>query len=80
MLVLHFDINDTITAFDKTDEISHEHKCNIIIARSVYGKVINNEWIMNCSPNDIEHEVGDITFYDYAKEKYKNYKVYNAKN
>ena len=71
MLVLHFDINDTITAFDKTDEISLEHKCNIIVSRSVYGKVVDDMWIININPYD---ETSSITFYDYAKEKYPNYK------
>ena len=71
MLVLHFDINDTITAFDKTDEISHKEKCNIIVARSVYGKVIDDEWVMN---DDIYDEHESITFYDYIKGKDKDYK------
>ena len=70
MLVLHFDINDTITAFDKTDDLSPEIKCNIIIARSVFGHMVDNCWIMSTDPYD---ESG-ITYYDYIKQSNKNYK------
>ena len=75
-LVLHFDINGTITPVDTTEPGSKEQNANMVIAKSVYGKVLNNNihnWVLNDDPYD---ETGSLTYYDYLKSiDMSNYKL-----
>ena len=72
-LVLHFDINGTITPVDTTEPGSKEQNANMVIAKSVYGKVINNNWVLNDDPYD---ETDSLTYYDYLKSiDMSNYKL-----
>ena len=71
-LVLHFDINGTITPVDTTEPGTKPENANMVIAKSVYGTVINNRWVIN---EDIYNDTNSITYYDYLKRVSKdNYK------
>jgi len=60
-LVLHFDINGTITAVDSTEIGNDYENANMTIARSVLGKVMSGRWVHT--------GVADtISYYDYLKE------------
>lgn len=63
-LVLHFDINGTITPVDTTEPGSKVENANMVIAKSVFGQVINNVWVLNDDPTD---ETNSLTYYDYLK-------------
>ena len=63
-LVLHFDINGTITPVDTTEPGTKEQNANMVIAKSVYGKVNNEVWTLNDDPYE---ETDSITYYDYLK-------------
>ena len=39
-LILHFDINGTITAFDSTESFNEIEGTNSYISRSIYGKIV----------------------------------------
>ena len=72
-LVLHFDINGTITPVDTTEPGSKEQNANMVIAKSVFGKVINNTWTLNDDPYN---ETDSLTYYDYLKSiDMSNYKL-----
>jgi len=46
-MILNFDINGTITAIDSTDDdISHLEASNMIVSKSIFGKIIGGKWIM----------------------------------
>lgn len=71
-LVLHFDINGTITPVDTTEPGSKEENANMVIAKSVYGTVNNNNWTLN---QEYDKESTDsITYYDYLKTIDNQYK------
>lgn len=71
-LVLHFDINGTITAIDSTELGSDYQNTNMIISRSVYGKIKDDQWISNDHYRD---PIDSITYYDFLKKSgIKNYK------
>lgn len=63
-LVLHFDINGTITPVDTTEPGNNIENANMVIAKSVFGKVINDKWILN---EDLYDETNSMTYYDYLK-------------
>ncbi len=64
-LVLHFDINGTITPVDTTEPGNKEENANMVIAKSVYGTVKDNVWTLN---QDYQQEKeGSLTYYDYLK-------------
>lgn len=63
-LVLHFDINGTITVVDSTEDCKPTENINMTLARNVYGKVIDEDWILNENHND---KLNSITYYDYLK-------------
>lgn len=64
-LVLHFDINGTITAIDTTEPGTKEECANMVIAKSVYGKIQDNKWILDKT---------GISYYDHLKGITKDYK------
>lgn len=72
-LVLHFDINGTITPVDTTEPGNKEENSNMVVAKSFYGKVIDGEWVLNDSSNYFNIE-NAITYYDYLKTVTKDYK------
>ncbi|QKF93688.1 hypothetical protein QKU48_gp0230 [Fadolivirus algeromassiliense] len=72
-LVLHFDINGTITPVDTTEPGSNEENANMVIAKSYYGKIKNNQWVLN-NENDYFNAHESITYYDYLKTITKDYK------
>jgi len=71
-LILHFDINGTITPFDTTEPGTKLENANVIIAKNVYGKVNNNKWILN---DNIYDENNSISYYNYLKQITKDYKT-----
>lgn len=70
-LILHFDINGTITAIDSTETGSDHENANMTLSRSVYGKIINNSWVLNDNYAD---DMNSISYYDYLKSITKDYK------
>lgn len=70
-LVLHFDINGTITPVDTTEPGNKEENANMVIAKSVFGKVINGIWTLNENMYD---ETDSLTYYDYLKSIDQHYK------
>jgi len=76
-LILHFDINGTLTAIDNTDQITKNHNINMLVSKSIFGDVLENEWIPSVYPFDEEKY---ISYYDYLKKKHpKMYKKYAYK-
>ena len=70
-LVLHFDINGTITLFDSDEPGNKLENVNMVIARSAYGKVLNGKWIPNKNWRD---EKDSISYYKYLKKTTPDYK------
>jgi hypothetical protein len=70
-LVLHFDINGTITVYDSTDNGSEVENANVVVSKNVYGKIIDNNWLLN---DQIYDENDSVTYYEYIKSTDKNYK------
>ncbi len=70
-LILHFDINGTITPVDTTEPGNNIENANMVIAKSVFGKVINNKWILNENYYD---EKESMSYYNYLRLNDKNYK------
>ena len=71
-LVLHFDINGTITPIDTTEPGSKVDNANMVIAKSVYGHVIDGLiWCPNSDPYDATEA---ISYYDHLKNIKENYK------
>ena len=62
-LVLHFDINGTIIPSDSTEVGTIEENANMVISKSVYGK-IHDSWILN---DDYRDQTDSISYYDYLK-------------
>lgn len=75
-LVLHFDINGTITPVDTTEPGNKEENANMVISKSVYGTVKEGKWTLNNSENnsDKNKNCENISYYDYLKTIDKNYK------
>ncbi|CAH6421051.1 Hypothetical protein KVN_LOCUS114 [uncultured virus] len=72
-LILHFDINGTITAIDSTESGTDRENANMTIARSAFGKIIEDKWIIN---KDYTNNIDSISYYDYLKKVDKtNYKI-----
>ena len=63
VLVLHFDVNGTITAVDTTDtHTTHNENANVIISKNVYGKLLDDgHW--KCLGDK-----GTLSYYDYVKQ------------
>lgn len=72
-LVLHFDINGTITPVDTVEPGTNEQNSNMVIAKSFYGKKMNDQWILN-DPENYFNESESMTYYDYLKTITKDYK------
>src|SRR5580704_11421813 len=71
-VVLHFDINGTITAVDSTEVGTDAENTNMTLARSAYGKVVDGKWTINTDYNEV---TDSISYYDYLKSVDKtNYK------
>ena len=70
-LILHFDINGTITPVDTTETGNNLENANMVISKSVYGKIVNNKWIINENHYD---EKDSISYYNYLRLNDKNYK------
>ena len=68
-LILHFDINGTITPVDTTESGTELEIANMIISKNVYGNVIDNKWILNENVYDQTHS---ITYYDHLKKNDKD--------
>ena len=74
-LILHFDINGTITAVDTTEPGSVEENANMVLSKSYYGKINEiGEWILNNESNYFQSDPPNISYYDYLKSKTKGYK------
>jgi len=69
-LILHFDINGTITAFDSTEPGTDLQNSNMVLAKSVYGTINDDEWIMNDNYKNLT--AGSVSYYDYLKMVKKN--------
>ena len=72
-LILHFDINGTITSHDSTEKGSDEQLANMLLSRSTYGKVFKGDWIMN-EKNYFEEGKYSVSYYNYLKHMHSNYK------
>lgn len=73
-LVLHFDINGTITPVDTTEPGNKVENANMVISKSVYGKEVNSKWTLNEQDN-LYNELDSLSYYDYLKSiGEKNYK------
>lgn len=70
-LILHFDINGTITPVDTTELGNNLENANMVISKSVYGKIINNKWIIN---KNHYNENDSISYYNYLRLNDGNYK------
>lgn len=71
-LVIHWDINGTITAVDSTEHGSEIDNANMVVSKSVFGKVVNGVWVLN---DDVCENYESQTYYDYLKSVDKeNYK------
>ena len=68
-LVLHFDINGTITPVDTVEPGSKIENANMVISKSVFGTIIDNKWVLN---TNIYDEIDSITYYDHLKQINKN--------
>lgn len=72
-LILHFDINGTITAVDSTKEgIALDQVYNRIFSKSVYGEIDKDtdEWIINNENEDKDpftEYPNSISYYDYLR-------------
>ena len=64
-LVLHFDINGTITPVDTVEPGTKIENSNMVISKSVYGKVINNKWVLN---DNLYDDINSITYYDHLRQ------------
>lgn len=64
-LIIHWDINGTITAVDTTERGSPIENANMVISKSVFGKVVDSEWQLN--DPDIHDATESQTYYDYLK-------------
>ncbi len=77
-LVLHFDVNSTITAVDSTEEGTDEQNANMLLAKSCFGKVslYDHNWTLNpCKEQWFKSSsYVDITYYDYLKLRTPDYK------
>lgn len=71
-LILHFDINGTVTICDSTEEIIGKPMYNIVLAKSTYGKLINDIWSLSSTPFTKTHDT--ITYYQYLRKKVTNHK------
>jgi len=65
-LVLHFDINGTITAVDTTEPGSAIENANMVISKSVFGKAPAGMWQLN---QDMHDEQDSVSYYDYLKSQ-----------
>jgi hypothetical protein len=72
-LVLHFDINGTITPVDTTEPGNKVENSNMVISKSVYGKFLDGKWTLNV-PEQLYDTTNSITYYDYLKLVGKDYK------
>lgn len=73
-LILHFDINDTITIYDSSEPGDMISNLNLRIARSFYGFVDEyNHWIFGTNPKEKEkeQEQEQVSYYTYLKHNYK---------
>lgn len=66
-LVFHFDINGTITLFDSEESDSEVDNTNMVISKSAYGKVINDQWIINKNWRD---STNSISYYKHLKSNH----------
>ncbi len=73
-LVLHFDVNSTITAVDSTEPGNNVQNANMLLSKSYYGKVIDGEWVLNDPTDWFTDSIGNISYYDYLKSQYDDYK------
>ncbi len=75
-LVLHFDINGTITAVDTTEPCTVVENANMVLAKSVFGRTIDGVGVASWQLNDnIYDATNSLTYYDYLKAIDKeNYK------
>lgn len=64
-LILHFDINGTITNYDSTENPNHQQMVNMILSKNSFGKILNDQWILNEHP--LIEDAESITYYDYLK-------------
>jgi hypothetical protein len=60
--VFHFDINGTVTHVDSTEEAEGDDYINLTMAKSIYGKVIDNQWKINDDPYDM---IDSMKYRDY---------------
>ena len=64
-LILHFDLNGTITNYDSTEDSDISKMANLILAKNAQGKIIDNKWILIDPP--FEEKVDSISYYNYLK-------------
>lgn len=67
-LILHFDINGTVTTVDSTDDhLDISSRVNVIVSKSVFGRLNDvGEWVMNGDPFMIED--GDLSYYNHLRK------------
>jgi len=77
-LVLHFDINGTITSVDTTEPGTKEENANMVLSKSYFGKVNEkSEWVLNDPNHYFNSSPGNISYYDFLKSKTQHYKKYS---
>lgn len=76
-LVLHFDINGTITAVDTTEPGTKEENANMVLSKSYFGKVDKTDWVINDPDHYFDSSPGNISYYDFLKSRTKQYKKFS---
>ena len=72
-LILHFDINGTITNYDSTEIGTDIEMSNLILAKNTFGTIVDDQWVMNEHP--FNYQQGSISYCQYLrKHYYANYK------
>lgn len=66
-LVAHFDINGTITAVDSTEPGNDEQNANMMLSKCYKGVERDGLWYL-------DENLGTITYYDWLRLKYTDYK------
>lgn len=67
--LFHFDINGTITSLDTTETSKGDDYINLLMTKNMYGRVENDQWIINDDPYDINStDKSSIKYRDYLQD------------
>lgn len=70
-LLIHFDINGTITCHDSTEPGTPIQNANLLIAKNIFGSVTDQGWVLN---DNYFERINAVSYYDYLKQSDKNCK------